>query len=361
VHPVIIQKKTCDRNRPCQRCINRHQAHLCTERAPRKRKTLSSSTQHSETSHPPHGPGEGHSSQDGDGQSSSLPTSETSLELLPTKEYSSGIEEHTEQKVTFKRTLSQDRITISGKGKKIIEKFGPDSEGKWREIYLQTFECYKEELTQQPCYPIKAARIQIFARSIIQSKGINDPLSKTYEKITQIYQSSKEQQTKFTHTHPLANRFSTLLTLSQSPTPLPLKFELMSDSKIAEHNQAAICFSSEIITEGENHVIMELGYNMEAERLFGYSKLELFNLYKSRGKFLIARFIDPSEWEKVIQREIKAHVEGDTGFRLFITCVNKWSCPIKVLLDARFDCNNSPYAHRVNFFFIPLPTDVDIM
>jgi hypothetical protein len=43
-------KKTCDRNRPCQRCVNRRQAHLCTDRLPGKKRKPPPSPAHSSAS-----------------------------------------------------------------------------------------------------------------------------------------------------------------------------------------------------------------------------------------------------------------------------------------------------------------------
>jgi len=122
-------------------------------------------------------------------------------------------------------------------------------------------------------------------------------------------------------------------------------------------NQAAICFESEIIstTNEDPYVLLALGINMEAERLFGYSKSELFNLFKSRHKFILARLIHSSDWEKVIKRELKASLQGDVAFRLYVTALNKWKCPIKVLLDIRVDCGVCK--SRTHFFFIPLPLE----
>jgi hypothetical protein len=147
--------------------------------------------------------------------------------------------------------------------------------------------------------------------------------------------------------------------LSSDDKPLPLRFGLMGDERIGEQYQAAICFQVTILTSGDSHVLLELGINDEAERLFGYSKHELYNLFKARHKDFLARLIDRSEWEKVIQREVKALIQGETGFRLFVTCLNKWQCPIKVLLDSRVEYGSAYDRHRINFFFIPLPSQSD--
>jgi len=150
----------------------------------------------------------------------------------------------------------------------------------------------------------------------------------------------------------------TLAALSEMD-PLPLRFGLMGEDRIGENYQAAICFQLTIVANGDNHILFELGINGEAERLFGYSKGELYNLFKARHKDFLARLIDRSEWEKVIQREMKAVIQGETGYRLFVTCLNKWQCPIKVLLDSRVEYGPAFDRHRMNLFFIPLPSQTE--
>jgi len=239
----------------------------------------------------------------------------------------------------------------------VLAKFGKsDSEETWLQIYAQTSECYRDEMSQTPMWEIKRYVKQIVFRSIVNSHSPKDPLSKTLTQVLDLYSSPPKERTSTSLSPVLSSKQSKLVTLASSQ-PLPLHFELMPDENIGEQNQAAICFSCEIVSNEDTYVLMSLGINMEAERLFGYSKLELFTLYKSRHRFILARLIDPSQWEKVIRRELKAAIQGELAYRLYVTALNKWKCPIKVLLDIRVDYGCSFDKNRTNFFFIPLPVD----
>jgi len=157
----------------------------------------------------------------------------------------------------------------------------------------------------------------------------------------------------------------------------------MSEERIGEHYQPTIVFECTIISGKENYILFEFGVNSEAERLFGYSRQELFNIYRQKRKEILARIFEPTYWEKVINCEVKSMICGEGGFRLFTTCLNKWKSPIKVLLDTRYEDHlNSPewrspikvlldtrcedidqtliHHDRMNFFFIPLPEVNDL-
>jgi len=279
-------------------------------------------------------------------QASSIPISSSDSFVT-----SNSTKERTSRKITLIEGGKRDQL--------IRTKFGTlESEVIWLQIWAQTSQEHKDEILQTPMWEIKRYYKQIVTRSIVNSHNPNDPLSKTLTQVLEnLYSISSSNQ--LTSSSPeLSTKHSQFMTLA-TKQPLPIRFELMSEEKINEKNQAAICFECDIISNNneDHYVLLAIGINMEAERLFGYSKLELFNLFKYRHKFILARLIDSSDWEKVIKRELKASLQGDLAFRLYVTALNKWKCPIKVLLDIRVDSGWTFQKHRTNFFFIPLPLE----
>jgi len=305
-------KKICDRNRPCQRCVQRGQPHLCTDRIPsRKRKAALSQ----ETS-----------------------TISTTTSKSPSVYQVPPLEGETK----VARFMSK-----SGK-------HSLDSEEKWIQYMAQITESYADEISQIPIS--KRYVKQIVFQSLINIHGPKDPIRESLDVLLKLF--SPPPTLKQHQPFLVSSKHTQLVTLAQRGPPLPFLHELMSDTDIGEQTQAAICFAYEIITDTDHpRIYKKLGINVEAERLFGYSKNEFFQHYGNKHKCMLARFIAPSDWKKVIHREVKAHLRGELGWRVVTTALNKWQCPIKVVLDVRIEPNSTPEKCRTSFYFIPIPEE----
>jgi len=229
----------------------------------------------------------------------------------------------------------------------------PDAEDKWIQYMAQIMELYADEISQIPIS--KRYVKQIVFKSLINIHGPKDPIRESLDVLLKIF---SPPPTLKHQPFLVSSKHSQLVTLAQRVTPLPFLHELMSDTDIGEQTQASICFAYEIVTDIDHpYILKRLGINIEAERLFGYSKNEFFQHYGKSHKCMLARFIAPSEWKKVIHREVKAHLRGDLGWRVVTTVVNKWQSPIKVVLDVRIEPNSTPEKCRTNFYFIPIPEE----
>jgi len=221
---------------------------------------------------------------------------------------------------------------------KITDPHDPLLETKyWSDTEIRQLKLYGDQMVSSPLWETT----KIIQRALCAATGARDPMVLSLLKLYESMDMKKACPSK-------------ALSLRQSP--LPIRYMLIPEEKIDERYQPTVVFQAGVVHGEEAFVSFEFGMNSEAERLFGYSRYELFNLYKSRRKeWCLARVLDYTQWEKVIEKEIKALTVGDGGFRLFITCINKWGCPIEVLLDSRVEVSSNGERHRLSFFFIPLP------
>jgi len=319
-------KKICDRNRPCQRCVSRRQPHLCSDRPTRtkkRRKETPSPPQRSTPSPPQH--------------STITAFVETTYEtsLVP-YEKKREISTYTNNYFTKTSLTPMNNIKLETSASEPVGELG------WRDMWMRYLRAHIDQLSQSPTWEMK----KIICVSVCADKGYCPSSVSMFE----LYESIEKK-----------NR-SSILPMKQIP-PLPVRYGMMKDEKIGGC-QPALVFECSIIHNQEDYVLFEFGVNIEAERLFGYGREELYSFYRTRRKECLSRLIEPAQWDKVICREVKTIAYGETGFRLFITCINKWQCPIKVLLDVRMEvfaktptCNR----HRISFFFIPLPQQIELI
>jgi len=303
-------KRTCDRNRPCQRCIDRKKPYLCTDRPIIMRKRKKSSSTNTKKKR-----------------------DKTSLVLSETKE------DEPLTPLTY-----PSLVPSSGQLCEVKTAFLQESKlSQWADLWVRALEVNIERMSYLPHWETS----KLVCKSIAATPGDASRMACLWMNLCDLIEKKKPRHLVST------------LPVSQI-SPLPLRYGLMSEEMIGERYQPTIVFECLIINGEEDYILFNLGVNTEAERLFGYSRQELFNIYRQKRKECLARIIERPYWEKVIAGEMKAYASGEGGFRLFTTCVNKWRCPIKVLLDTRFeDNNNAPsklrHRYRMNFFFIPLP------
>jgi len=290
-------KKPCDRNRPCQRCISRKIPHLCAERPiPQKRKDVSKN----------------------------LPT-DIKLEPREEKRMTAGVLHRQPQDIKIKTPDESEPC-------------------RWSEVWARTLKVYVEQVTYSPYWERK----RIVFLSILAEKGRTDCF---HESLLNLLEQIIEKK---------PSHFQQPLQAIKPKSPLPLRYGLIPDEKIGENYQPAVVFQSSIVHDEEDYVYFEFGVNTEAERLFGYSRHELFSLYRARHKAPLERLIASTQWARIINNEIKALASGNSGFRLFATCINKWGCPIRVLFDARLSHTSThPSLDRTCLFFVPLPLQLE--
>jgi len=139
-----------------------------------------------------------------------------------------------------------------------------------------------------------------------------------------------------------------------TPKSVHISFGVLPEESIRNPFHAGIAFQF----SGKDSLLIEIGVNSEAERLFGYSKQDFYFRLRHYQKYVVSRLIHKNDWKKCSEAKIKALIDGEPSVRLCVTCINKWNLQFKCLLDLRheFDTQNME-VQRVTFFFIPLPEE----
>jgi len=156
---------------------------------------------------------------------------------------------------------------------------------------------------------------------------------------------------------PSSHSCSSSLSPPSAPTP-----SSSSSSPLAPHATTLTVPASILPKDGsteipvlEIHLIVHV--NKEFERLFGFSQSEMKVMCMREGRKSLYRLTRADSLEALHKLDMRAVFSGQTEFKSYITCVNKWQCEFGAMLHRRFVVDPVTGQFGASMYtWIPLPT-----